>query len=461
MTDETTTEGAMTEDERQAYELLMAAANSCGDFLPPWFYLTDHDKRGVLAALAKARELLAGERIDERIKRAHDAGHTEGYRAAAEALTVETVPLTEQECFEVGQDWCASGGHDGIGTTGIHRLARMLVEHQRRKTRPAPKAEADVPAAVRTIARALRDDPGYRISWVANIAMAFKDRFPKTRVGELARVWPDTLHKVANEAAEAFVDLLCKDSPAQPEAPKAEPAPRVPTVDPRRPCAKCGRLRTKAEGAEVFSTCEGPGYNCDGTPEAPTVPREQFLACETHLSELLAAKDRECAALRAELANECSLRDGWENAAEKYSTERDEASAKLAEVLELAQENSRLRDSSAKQAHAQWTSELDTLRAKLAEAQAAASALAKSNAEVVDELARLKAQPAQAPTGAGLPANNVSSRWPQDIELSGGARVRAVSNEEDGFFASDGVRYYFTDEGKTWRRVPAEPTKEG
>src|ERR1039458_3029145 len=35
----------------------------------------------------------------------------------------------------------------------------------------------------------------------------------------------------------------------------------------RYPCAKCGKLRTCAEGGNVLTTCEGLGFNCDGTVE--------------------------------------------------------------------------------------------------------------------------------------------------------------------------------------------------
>ena len=40
--------------------------------------------------------------------------------------------------------------------------------------------------------------------------------------------------------------------------------PTVPD-EPRYPCAKCGKLRTCAEGGNVLTTCEGLGFNCDGT----------------------------------------------------------------------------------------------------------------------------------------------------------------------------------------------------
>jgi hypothetical protein len=55
-------------------------------------------------------------------------------------------------------------------------------------------------------------------------------------------------------------ELLC---PARATAVAAE-RPTVPD-EPRYPCAKCGKLRTCAEGGNVLTTCEGLGFNCDGT----------------------------------------------------------------------------------------------------------------------------------------------------------------------------------------------------
>ena len=52
----------------------------------------------------------------------------------------------------------------------------------------------------------LRQDPGYRIGWVANIAMAFADH-PR-REGEHEHAW-------RNRCAEAFIDLLCHEDPSE------------------------------------------------------------------------------------------------------------------------------------------------------------------------------------------------------------------------------------------------------
>jgi hypothetical protein len=63
---------------------------------------------------------------------------------------------------------------------------------------------------VKQLSKKLRKDEGYRESWKANIAMAFKDSWNqyskkkrKTVMNKLDR------HIIANEAAEYFLTLLC------------------------------------------------------------------------------------------------------------------------------------------------------------------------------------------------------------------------------------------------------------
>jgi hypothetical protein len=65
-----------------------------------------------------------------------------------------------------------------------------------------------VPVAIATIAAAIKSDPGYRISWVANIAMAYVDceRWYKERHG-IKRLTRLDKHAVANEAAKHFLKL--------------------------------------------------------------------------------------------------------------------------------------------------------------------------------------------------------------------------------------------------------------
>jgi hypothetical protein len=61
-----------------------------------------------------------------------------------------------------------------------------------------------IPKAIKTLTDALKNDPAYRQTWVANIAMSFYDE-QNSRKGVLPHEWND----VANKAAERFLDLLC------------------------------------------------------------------------------------------------------------------------------------------------------------------------------------------------------------------------------------------------------------
>lgn len=58
--------------------------------------------------------------------------------------------------------------------------------------------------AFERICEEIKNDKGYRISWEANIAMAFKDQFYFSGHKHDANV----VHEVANKAAAAFLDQL-------------------------------------------------------------------------------------------------------------------------------------------------------------------------------------------------------------------------------------------------------------
>lgn len=76
-----------------------------------------------------------------------------------------------------------------------------------------PPSKISVPEAVQCLAREVLNDEGYRIAWVANIAMAFKDEMARSYWDDAAGVYvvtQDELHKAANRAAETFVSLLFK-----------------------------------------------------------------------------------------------------------------------------------------------------------------------------------------------------------------------------------------------------------
>ena len=65
--------------------------------------------------------------------------------------------------------------------------------------------------AVDTLKHALEFEPGYRESWIANIAMAFKDEAYRHRkkTGKPYLSSAD-VHEIANKAAEEFITRLCQ-----------------------------------------------------------------------------------------------------------------------------------------------------------------------------------------------------------------------------------------------------------
>lgn len=68
--------------------------------------------------------------------------------------------------------------------------------------------------AVKTLIEALKSDEDYRRSWSANIAMAFKDECYREFKEDLYTEYGDAeeeIHKIANTAADNFLNLLCED----------------------------------------------------------------------------------------------------------------------------------------------------------------------------------------------------------------------------------------------------------
>lgn len=67
---------------------------------------------------------------------------------------------------------------------------------------------------IEQLVKALKEDEGYRISWKANIAMAFKDEMEREGVhspnpdNHSILVTRDMLHKIANDAADNFLNQL-------------------------------------------------------------------------------------------------------------------------------------------------------------------------------------------------------------------------------------------------------------
>jgi hypothetical protein len=59
--------------------------------------------------------------------------------------------------------------------------------------------------AIDTLKKSLKKDESYRMSWQANIAMAFYDEFRRSKPKNLTQV-----HEAANKAASEFLTLLCR-----------------------------------------------------------------------------------------------------------------------------------------------------------------------------------------------------------------------------------------------------------
>lgn len=70
---------------------------------------------------------------------------------------------------------------------------------------------ADVALSMRILTKALKKDRILREAWIANIAMAYKDNerwFKEKNFKKLLN--KHDKHIIANNAAEYFIDLLCK-----------------------------------------------------------------------------------------------------------------------------------------------------------------------------------------------------------------------------------------------------------
>ena len=63
--------------------------------------------------------------------------------------------------------------------------------------------------AVRTLCKALRNDPDFFNAYQANIAMQFKDEYSIKRKGK-NYLNNDDIHEIANDAATSFLNLLIR-----------------------------------------------------------------------------------------------------------------------------------------------------------------------------------------------------------------------------------------------------------
>lgn len=65
----------------------------------------------------------------------------------------------------------------------------------------------DYAKAIKIVTERIKSDKELRISYIANIAMAFKDEFHRNK-----KKYKNStdIHIIANNAAENFIDLWCK-----------------------------------------------------------------------------------------------------------------------------------------------------------------------------------------------------------------------------------------------------------
>ena len=90
------------------------------------------------------------------------------------------------------------------------RLAPGVIDHLAKLGYRLEPTCRGIASAMDVVTGALRDDQGYRIAWIANIAMPFIDEMPRDSDGKSRSLTYEELHAVANRAASYVIDLLCK-----------------------------------------------------------------------------------------------------------------------------------------------------------------------------------------------------------------------------------------------------------
>jgi hypothetical protein len=94
----------------------------------------------------------------------------------------------------------------------IIKFTMSLTPKQRKttQTRWIPKGwenkETKLSEAVKTLAKALKEDKDYRYSWQANIAVCMQDAYDYANPED-----KKDIHKISNDGANRFLDLLCKN----------------------------------------------------------------------------------------------------------------------------------------------------------------------------------------------------------------------------------------------------------
>jgi hypothetical protein len=97
----------------------------------------------------------------------------------------------------------------------IENLAKRLklAKKQLQKLGGVPvenEQEITIQQAVARVVRALKEDADYRYGWQANIAVQFQDSWNRLMKTDLGAGDP-AIHALSNEAANNFLDLLCRE----------------------------------------------------------------------------------------------------------------------------------------------------------------------------------------------------------------------------------------------------------
>lgn len=87
----------------------------------------------------------------------------------------------------------------------------------------SPLQKISLPEAVEVLCDVLREDISYRFSWLSNIAVAFIDEYRKANP-HMSDGNKEILHRIANTAAENFLDMLLSQRPSE-EVKPAKPTP--------------------------------------------------------------------------------------------------------------------------------------------------------------------------------------------------------------------------------------------
>ena len=138
----------------------------------------------------------------------HPVGKIPNPVFAAPSPKVDMGPcgLSDMDDREAFKSYC-----DGNRAPWVEsRLAAVAYRMLLSSTPPDPSSATR--EAVETLSVALRTDPGYWLSWEANIAMAFKD--------EVARNPKASVHEQANAAAKNFLTMITRLAALDQEKPK-------------------------------------------------------------------------------------------------------------------------------------------------------------------------------------------------------------------------------------------------